>query len=440
MSRLTTLRRWFEMVSSRVYPGLERKPGGPDNWVEAAGGLPSYVERIAKHLHYERGMSIQHAIATAVNTIKRWARGGHVTKYGTMKRVSPATIAKAAAAVAQWEAKKKAGAMALTEELFAVIDLTEVSNEFAFDLLDLGERIAMGLADPGTGANVGRHAILSAGDIDLSRGGVNIQALARRANEVEDPSQRADARQAVLDLASTIAPRNARGKAKDGRNSFKKQGKWKHGFIPVNTAAHEAKAKGSPIAMKRTRRLFGKGSAPDDTRKSSRENTKAAVGTAGQRSAGGRKTDAKDVVIDEKSTAGSERVKDVAFIRHTGTKDATSNRKAKGLEATTQKEASKETRIPERARQNWDEIPETLKTVRGGKRYVVAEFGGKQYVTEWVGGIREGETKNTSVTTSVGSQDAKRLGPARLRALLNDPRTPASAKAQIRKSLKGVKS
>lgn len=116
------------MVSSRAYPGLERKPGGPDNWVEAAGGLPSYIERIAKHLHYEKGMSISHAIASAVNTVKRWARAGKVAKYGdpNHKNVSATTVAKAQAALAQWEAKKKAGgALKLSDEAFIerILDL-----------------------------------------------------------------------------------------------------------------------------------------------------------------------------------------------------------------------------------------------------------------------------------------------------------------------------
>lgn len=95
-------------VSSRVYPGLERKPGGPDNWVEQEGNLPPYIERIAKHLHYEQGRTISAAIATAINTVKRWARGGAVTKTGTTQRVSKATQAKAAAALADWERKKAA--------------------------------------------------------------------------------------------------------------------------------------------------------------------------------------------------------------------------------------------------------------------------------------------------------------------------------------------
>lgn len=85
-------------TSSRTMPSLERSPGSSDNWVEAAGGLPGYIERIAKHLHYERGMSIGHAIATAVNQAKKWAAG--------TGNVKPDTRAKAATAVAQWERMK----------------------------------------------------------------------------------------------------------------------------------------------------------------------------------------------------------------------------------------------------------------------------------------------------------------------------------------------
>jgi peptidoglycan hydrolase-like protein with peptidoglycan-binding domain len=102
----------LEEVSSRAYPSLERSPGKSDNWLEAAGGLPSYIERISKHLHYEKGMSISHAIATGVNTVKRWCTGGTVssTKGPTKSNnVKPETKAKACAAVAEWEAKKAAG-------------------------------------------------------------------------------------------------------------------------------------------------------------------------------------------------------------------------------------------------------------------------------------------------------------------------------------------
>lgn len=90
-----------ELVQSSVYPTLERVPG-KQNWVDKAGGLPSYIERIAKHLHYEQGMDISRAIATAVSTVKRWAAGGG--------KVSPETRAQAAKAVAEWEAKKAGAA------------------------------------------------------------------------------------------------------------------------------------------------------------------------------------------------------------------------------------------------------------------------------------------------------------------------------------------
>lgn len=84
-------------VSSHAYPSLERVPG-KQNWVDEAGGLPSYIERIAKHLHYERGMPIGRAIAVAVSRCKMWAGGGD--------NVDPDTRAKAAKAIAEWEAKK----------------------------------------------------------------------------------------------------------------------------------------------------------------------------------------------------------------------------------------------------------------------------------------------------------------------------------------------
>lgn len=97
----------IEKVKSSAYPGLDKKPG-KSNWVDHAGGLPSYIERIAKHLHYEQGMSIGHAIAAAVNQVKKWAAGG--------KNVNPDTRAKAAKAVAEWEAKKAKGKVKKNDE------------------------------------------------------------------------------------------------------------------------------------------------------------------------------------------------------------------------------------------------------------------------------------------------------------------------------------
>ena len=124
-------------VSSRVYPSLERSP--KENWVEKAGGLPSYIERIAKHLHYEKGMTISHAIATAVNTVKKWCAGGK-------GKTTAATKAKACAAVAQWEAKK---AKSKVSEAFAELELAARSDgswrwptlEEAGEILEAAERM-----------------------------------------------------------------------------------------------------------------------------------------------------------------------------------------------------------------------------------------------------------------------------------------------------------
>lgn len=93
----------LEEVKSSAYPGLERKAGGPDNWVEKAGGLPSYIERIAKHLHYEKKMDISRAIAVAVNVVKKACASGQANASGQW---NPKSRAEACKAVAEWERKK----------------------------------------------------------------------------------------------------------------------------------------------------------------------------------------------------------------------------------------------------------------------------------------------------------------------------------------------
>lgn len=74
-------------INSRA--SLDRSP--KKNWVENAGGLPMYIRRIANHLHQERGMTIGHAIATAVNQCRKWCAKGN---------------GEACAAIADWEKKK----------------------------------------------------------------------------------------------------------------------------------------------------------------------------------------------------------------------------------------------------------------------------------------------------------------------------------------------
>lgn len=67
------------------------------NWVEKAGGLPNYICHIAKGV-MKSGKSKSQAIAIAVSRCKVWAGGG--------SKVDADTRAKAAKAVAEWEALK----------------------------------------------------------------------------------------------------------------------------------------------------------------------------------------------------------------------------------------------------------------------------------------------------------------------------------------------
>lgn len=75
---------------------LDRSPR--KNWVEKAGDLPAYIREIARSIHEKRGMPLEQAIPIAIATVKKWAAGGDT--------VNPDTRAKAAKAVAQWEALK----------------------------------------------------------------------------------------------------------------------------------------------------------------------------------------------------------------------------------------------------------------------------------------------------------------------------------------------
>lgn len=73
------------------------------NWIDKKGGLPNYIRSIAMALMREKGYKRARAIATAVNQIKRMARG--YTMNGKV-RVSKAVQAAAAAALAKWNAMK----------------------------------------------------------------------------------------------------------------------------------------------------------------------------------------------------------------------------------------------------------------------------------------------------------------------------------------------
>lgn len=127
----------IQEVKSSAYPSLERVPG-KQNWVDRAGGLPSLIERVAKHLHYERGYEIGRSIATAVNWAKKMCSTG--TAFGGKVKVKGASQAAACKAVAQWEAKKAKGRL---KEAEALVEAAEhpffPTLEEALELADLME-------------------------------------------------------------------------------------------------------------------------------------------------------------------------------------------------------------------------------------------------------------------------------------------------------------
>lgn len=366
------------MVTSRAYPGLERKPGGPDNWVEAAGGLPDYIERIAKHLHYEQGMTISHAIATAVNTVKRWARKGGVVKYGDPNNMHVTTItaAQAAKAVAEWEAKKARGSGATRR------------------------RGRISLSSPQQGAFV------------------DLAVLAERANRIEDPAMRGEARMRILDMAGTTPEIIDLALTKDGRKSYKRRGKWKHGFIPVDQEARTAKAKGSPIAMKRITRLFGGKSA--SARK--RDVKPATLG--------------RQIGIEAKEGTGTERVQRVAQARNLKARDATRSQKV----VPQQLEVSRGRRPDKRSTIRWEDIKDTDKVVRNGKRYVLTTFGGRQSLTEWTGPEDQVDVdapdKRDKEMRTLSTKDVTEMTTAQLRRMLELPGQSQQVRDLLNKELR----
>lgn len=81
--------------------------GAGNNWVNKVGGLPLYIRAIAQAL-IRSGHTESEAIQLAVGTAKNWAAGEG--------KVKPETRARAAKAVAEWEAKKVAAHSLSNEE------------------------------------------------------------------------------------------------------------------------------------------------------------------------------------------------------------------------------------------------------------------------------------------------------------------------------------
>jgi hypothetical protein len=91
---------------------LERKPGGPDNWIERlpagmrAAWNRSIIYRAAVHMNRERGMPVGMAIASAINWAKHICRTGDVKQWKGPQAVNPKSVAECCAAVALWNSMK----------------------------------------------------------------------------------------------------------------------------------------------------------------------------------------------------------------------------------------------------------------------------------------------------------------------------------------------
>lgn len=79
-----------------------------NNWVDndpAHKGLPKFIEDIALAL-IRNGHTREQAIPIAINAVKRWAHAGSTTKTPGGTHVNADTVAKAQAALVEWEALK----------------------------------------------------------------------------------------------------------------------------------------------------------------------------------------------------------------------------------------------------------------------------------------------------------------------------------------------
>lgn len=101
-------------VESKYDTSPVGKPGGRQNWVDQEGGLPAFVRAIVHALKRD-GKSTEQAIQIAWGTVRRWAAGGG--------DVTPATRAKAAAAVAKLERMRAAARAKPNKGLDDALDL-----------------------------------------------------------------------------------------------------------------------------------------------------------------------------------------------------------------------------------------------------------------------------------------------------------------------------
>lgn len=90
---------------------LERVPG-VQNWIDRLpAGLKArwnacIIYRAAKHLHFERGMPVGKAIASAINWCKHIVATGDVKQWPGIQHVNPKSVGECASALAIWEEMK----------------------------------------------------------------------------------------------------------------------------------------------------------------------------------------------------------------------------------------------------------------------------------------------------------------------------------------------
>lgn len=132
-------------------------PGGRENWVDKAGGLPPFIRAVA-HALIREGRPKSQAIAIAVGRIKAWARGGG--------NVTAKTRAKAVATIAAWERMK-----AKADDVNPETKGASVGDDGVWDFDAIGMGLVAGEANTPTGdaaeyKEVGAQVI----DVDRKRG------------------------------------------------------------------------------------------------------------------------------------------------------------------------------------------------------------------------------------------------------------------------------
>ena len=120
-------------VSSRALPPIPNDPA-KTNWVEKSGGLPSFIERIARHLQ-AKGRTPSTAIAIAISQSKKVCATG--LTFGGRTPVSAPARARYCKAVAEWEALKAKNKAKTTAKTLKESDAAALADSAIGELLEL---------------------------------------------------------------------------------------------------------------------------------------------------------------------------------------------------------------------------------------------------------------------------------------------------------------